>query len=90
MLEKGLLKDYADLYALREEDLLPLERMGKKSASNVIQAIGRSKERELHNLIFALGIRHVGAGVARVLAGLINPSRNWPGPAGKSWRPLKR
>ena len=69
LLEKGLLKDYADLYALREEDLLPLERMGKKSASNVIQAIGRSKERELHNLIFALGIRHVGAGVARVLAG---------------------
>ena len=69
LLEKGLLKDYADLYALREEDLLPLERMGKKSASNVIQAIRRSKERELHNLIFALGIRHVGAGVARVLAG---------------------
>lgn len=69
LLEKGLLKDYADLYALKEEDLLPLERMGKKSAANVLRAIEASKDRPLHNLIFALGIRHVGAGVARVLAG---------------------
>ena len=70
LLEKGLLKDYADLYALKEEDLLPLERMGKKSAGNVLRAIEASKERPLHSLIFALGIRHVGAGVARVLAGV--------------------
>jgi len=68
LLEKGMIEDYADLYSLTVEELLPLERMGKKSANNAVEAIQGSKERPLHNLIFALGIRHVGAGVARVLS----------------------
>ena len=68
LLEKGLIEDYADLYSLSLDDLLPLERMAEKSANNAIEAIKESKERSLHNLYFALGIRHVGAGGARVLA----------------------
>lgn len=68
LLEKGLIEDYADLYYLKKEDLIPLERMAEKSAENALKAIEGSKNRPLHNLFFALGIRHVGAGVARVLA----------------------
>lgn len=70
LLGKGLIEDYADLYSLKKEDLILLERMGEKSAANAINAIESSKERPLHRLIFALGIRHVGAGVARVLSGV--------------------
>ncbi|MFZ5626976.1 MAG: NAD-dependent DNA ligase LigA, partial [Bacillota bacterium] len=68
LLEAGLIRDAADLYNLREEDLLPLERMGKKSAQNLLQAIAASKERGLGPLLFALGIRHVGAKAAKTLA----------------------
>lgn len=68
LLDKGLIKDVADLYYLQKEDLIPLERMGEKSAQNVINAIEESRERSLDRLIFALGIRHVGAGAAQVLA----------------------
>ncbi|MEJ6951394.1 NAD-dependent DNA ligase LigA [Natronospora cellulosivora (SeqCode)] len=67
LLKNNLINDYADLYSLRVEDLMPLERIGEKSAQNAINAIEASKERPLHNLVFALGIRHVGAGGARVL-----------------------
>lgn len=67
LLAKGLIGDYADLYALTFDDILPLERMGKKSAENAIKVIRESKKRPLHNLVFALGIRHVGAGTARIL-----------------------
>jgi len=68
LLAKGLVRDIADLYFLHQEDLVPLERMGKKSAQNVVEAIARSKDRPLAKLIFALGIRHVGEHVAEVLA----------------------
>ncbi|OGW59803.1 MAG: DNA ligase (NAD(+)) LigA [Nitrospirae bacterium RBG_16_64_22] len=67
-LEKGLVKDAADLYALSEGDLVPLERMGEKSAANLVSAIEASKDRPLSRLIFALGIRHVGVRTAEVLA----------------------
>lgn len=67
LLEKELIKDVADLYFLDKEDLIQLERMGEKSAQNVIDALETSKDRSLDRLIFALGIRHVGAGAARVL-----------------------
>ncbi|MFW6264784.1 MAG: NAD-dependent DNA ligase LigA [Bacillota bacterium] len=67
LLKNDLIEDYADLYTLTVEDLLPLERVGKKSAQNAIDAIEESKEGPLHNLVFALGIRHVGAGAARIL-----------------------
>ncbi|AZR74769.1 DNA ligase (NAD(+)) LigA [Anoxybacter fermentans] len=67
LLEKELIKDVADLYYLKKEDLVQLERMGEKSAQNVLAAIERSKERPLDRLIFALGIRHVGSNSARIL-----------------------
>ncbi len=67
LLENELIEDYADLYYLEKEDLLPLERIAEKSADNIIKAIKASKNRPLFRVIFALGIRHVGEGVARVL-----------------------
>ena len=57
-----------DLYQLKKEDLFSLERMGEKSAENVLSALKASKERPLGNLIFALGIRHVGLNMAEKLA----------------------
>ena len=68
LLDAGLVRDAADLYSLRKEDLLKLERMGEKSADNLLTAFAESKKNELDKLLFALGIRHVGAKVARILA----------------------
>lgn len=68
LLDAGLVRDAADLYSLRKEDLLKLERMGEKSADNLLAALGESKKNELDKLLFALGIRHVGAKVAHILA----------------------
>lgn len=68
LLDAGLVRDAADLYSLRKEDLLKLERMGEKSAVNLLAALDESKKNELDKLLFALGIRHVGAKVARILA----------------------
>ena len=68
LLDAGLVRDAADLYSLRKEDLLKLERMGEKSADNLLAALAESKKNELDKLLFALGIRHVGAKVARILA----------------------
>lgn len=64
----GLVKNAADLYTLRVEDLIPLERMGKKSAENLVSAIAASKTRGLARLLGALGIRHVGKQTAETLA----------------------
>lgn len=68
LVESKLVKDPADLYFLKKEDLIGLERMGEKSANNILEAIEKSKKRGLAPLIFALGIRYVGARAARVLA----------------------
>ena len=68
LLDAGLVRDSADLYSLKKEALLQLERMGEKSADNLLQALAASKKNELDKLLFALGIRHVGAKVARILA----------------------
>jgi DNA ligase (NAD+) len=68
LLEKGLIKDPADIYALTKEQLVALERMGEKSASNLLANIEASKGRNLGTLLFALGIRHVGGEVANLLA----------------------
>lgn len=65
----GLIHDVADLYQLKYEDLVILERFGAKSAANLIDAIQTSKNNDVSRLLFGLGIRHVGAGVARELAG---------------------
>ena len=65
---EGLVQDVADLYRLRTEDLVPLERMGEKSATNLVAAIEASKDRGVARLLFALGIRDVGITLARTLA----------------------
>lgn len=64
----GLIRSYADLYILGLDDILPLERMAEKSATNLIQAIENSKQQPFERLLYALGIRHVGVTVARELA----------------------
>ena len=68
LVEKEFIKDQADLYSLEYDELIGLERFGERSARNLLQAITESKERSLPHLIFALGIRHVGAEMARKLA----------------------
>ncbi len=68
LMQSGLVRDYADLYTLTREQLADLDRMGEKSAQNILDAIGGSRKRTLAHLIFGLGIRHVGTGTARTLA----------------------
>lgn len=68
LLDNGLITDAADLYLLAKPQLIALERMGEKSADNLLAAIAESKKQNLDRLLFALGIRHVGAKVARILA----------------------
>jgi DNA ligase (NAD+) len=68
LVDQGLVKDYGDLYSLKMKDLLALERMGEKSASNLLAGIEASKERPYERVLFALGIRHVGLTAARLLA----------------------
>jgi DNA ligase (NAD+) len=65
---QGLIANVADLYDLRVEQLAPLERIGEKSAQNLVEAIARSRCRSLARFIHALGIRHVGEQTARLLA----------------------
>ncbi len=65
---EGLIKDITDLYTLKAEDVINLERMGEKSASNMIAAIEKSKENPLSRLVFALGIRHIGQKAAKLAA----------------------
>jgi DNA ligase (NAD+) len=68
LIEKKMVKDVADIYSLTLEDLVSLERMAKKSATNVLNQIEASKSRDLSNLIYGLGIRHVGERTAGILA----------------------
>lgn len=68
LVEKGLVKDIADLYALTPNDFASLERMAEKSAANLIEALEDSKHPILARFIYALGIRHVGEHIAQVLA----------------------
>jgi DNA ligase (NAD+) len=67
--ERGLVKSFADLYHLKLEQVVDLERMAEKSAQNLLGQIEASKQRELHRLVFGLGIRFVGERAARLLAG---------------------
>ena len=68
LVDTGLVKTFADLYLLTKEQLMELERLGEKSAQNILDAIAASKERGLDKLLGGLGIRHVGNRVAFVLA----------------------
>ncbi|NMC27985.1 MAG: NAD-dependent DNA ligase LigA, partial [Syntrophomonadaceae bacterium] len=67
LVQKGLVKNIADLYGLTVESLAGLERMGDKSARNLINAIESSKQRSLYRLVTALGIRHIGLKTAKIL-----------------------
>jgi DNA ligase (NAD+) len=68
LFREGLVKNVADVYQLTLEQLVGLERMGPKSAQNLLAGIEKSKQRPLTNVLFALGIRHVGYETARLLA----------------------
>lgn len=68
LLREGYIRNVADLYLLQVEQLIELERMGQKSASNLVEALERSKENSLERLLFGLGIRHVGEKAAKILA----------------------
>jgi len=67
LIDTNLVKSFADLYKLRAIDISSIERMGEKSALNLIEALEKSKENELYRLVFALGIRHIGLKAAKLL-----------------------
>ncbi len=73
LVNKGLIKDVADIYYIKKEELITLERMADKSAQNIIDAIEKSKTKPLSKFLYALGIRHVGETTAEDLA------RHFPG-----------
>jgi len=68
LVDAGKLRTFADIYRLTRDDLLLLERMGEKSAANVLASIASTKDRSLDRLLAGIGIRHVGNTVARALA----------------------
>lgn len=65
---KGMIKDIADIYCLKAEDIAVLQGLGEKSAGNIISAIEKSKANDLSKLIFALGINHIGEKAAKLLS----------------------
>jgi DNA ligase (NAD+) len=67
LVEKSLIKDISDLYFLKRDDLISLERMAEKSADNLLDAIEKSKKKSLANLIYGLGIRYVGVHSSEVI-----------------------
>lgn len=68
----NLIKSPEDIYLLKKEDLVNIERMGEKSANNIISAIEKSKDNDLYRLVFALGIRHIGEKAAKLLCDKFN------------------
>lgn len=68
LVNEGRIKDAADIYLLKAEDIASLDRMGEKSAENLISAIENSKKNDVSRLIFALGIQHIGQKAAKLLA----------------------
>ena len=70
IVEKGFLKTYSDIYNLKnfKDDLVTIERLGEKSISNLLDSIERSKGKPFDKVLFAIGIRYVGAGAAKKLA----------------------
>lgn len=67
LIENGLITSIADIYKLKPEKLIKLERMGEKSVENLLNAIENSKNNEFYRFIYALGIRHIGKGAAKLL-----------------------
>jgi DNA ligase (NAD+) len=68
LVEEGLIKDIGDLYALRFEQLIDLERMAEKSVNNLLQGIEASKQRPFEKVLFGMGVRYVGETVSKKLA----------------------
>jgi DNA ligase (NAD+) len=68
LFNEGLIKNIADLYDLKTENLIHLERLGEKSASNMIEGIKKSKQQAFEKVLFAIGIKHVGETAAKLLA----------------------
>jgi DNA ligase (NAD+) len=68
LVDKRMIKDFADLYQLKKEDLISLERMGEKSSQNLLDGLEASKQQPYARILYALGIRHVGIHAARILA----------------------
>ena len=68
LFNKNLIRNIPDLYDLKLEQLVPLERLGEKSASNILKSIRQSVNTPYHRVLFALGIRHVGETVAKTIA----------------------
>jgi len=68
LVDKKMVSDFSDIYALKKDGLAALERMGEKSADNLMRQIEASKKKELARLVYGLGIRHVGVNSARLLA----------------------
>ncbi len=68
LLAHGIIEDFSSIYELKQEEIAELERMGKKSAENLIAEIEKSKNQPLSRLIFALGIRQIGERAAKILA----------------------
>ena len=68
LVRSGLVRDVSELYRLKVEEVAALERMGEKSALNVIEGIAASRQRDLWRLLFGLGILHLGVGGAKALA----------------------
>ena len=68
LLREGYIANVADLYLLQVDQLIKLERMGEKSAQNLVEALEKSKDNSLERLLFGLGIRHVGEKAAKILA----------------------
>jgi DNA ligase (NAD+) len=68
LFSSNLIRNFADLYDLKAEQLIPLERLGEKSVTNILKSIAKSADTPYHRVLFALGIRHVGETVAKTLA----------------------
>jgi DNA ligase (NAD+) len=68
LVDSGLVKNPAELYSLSKNEVLGLERMGEKSADNLIKGIAESRKRPFEKVLFGLGIRHIGKGAASILA----------------------
>jgi DNA ligase (NAD+) len=68
LVKENLIHNIADIYSLKKSQIVPLERMGEKSAQNLIDALELSKKQPFHKVLFGLGIRYVGSGVAKLLA----------------------
>ena len=68
LVKEGLIRNAADIYLLKVEDIAKIERMGEKSGENLVNAVTQSKENDLSKLVFALGIRHIGQKAAKLLS----------------------